>query len=141
MNLLPEPELKALNRSGEYPAFAYIMKVTTMDGYTWTKIGKTKYTPYERARGIKRDGRKKGNVKYYSVDPIYYIPCKSDSDAELMENVLRACLTLIDPRKFMPHDTFGAFNDDFVTYLITHPDVRRNAKEFGVAKWVAENVI
>ncbi len=139
MNLLPENELKALNRNGEYPAFAYIMKITTEEDYLWTKVGMTTHTPYERARGIRTKGVK--DTKYTEVECVYYIPCKSKTDAERMEDVLRACLTLIDPRKFRPHDTFTMYRDDFVTYLVTHPDVRRNAKEFGVTDWVTENII
>ena len=139
MTLLPESDLKTMNRNGMYPAFAYIMKITTEEGYLWTKVGMTTKTPYERARSIKRDGVK--GTKYFDVECVYYIPCKSKEDAERMEDVLRACLTLIDPRKFMPHDRFRGYHSDFVTYLITHPDVRRNAKEFGVSSWISENVI
>lgn len=139
MNLLPENELKALNNCGDYPAFAYVMKITTMEGRLWTKVGMTTKTPYERARGIKKSGVK--GTKYFNVECIYYIPCKSKRDAEHMEDILRAVMTLIDPRKFMAHDRFAMYHDDFVTYIITHPDVRRYAKEFGVSDWVAENVI
>ncbi len=139
MNLLPENELKTLNRNGEYPAFAYLMKITTNNGFLWTKVGMTTKTPYERARSIRSKGVR--GTKYHNVECVYYIPCKSKNDAERMEDVLRACLTLIDPRKFMPHDRFKGYHDDFITYLITHPDVRRNAKEFGVPEWVADNII
>lgn len=135
---MTEKELRQLNRNGVYPAFAYIMKIVTEKGYIWTKIGMTTKTPEERARGIKRAGVK--GHKYFSVDCEYYIPCKSKRDAEHMENVLRSVLTLIDPRKFMAHDRFAGYKEDYITYIIVHPDVRRNAREFGVKEWVDENL-
>lgn len=132
-------KLRLLNADGTYPAFAYVMRITTADGYLWTKVGMTTKTPQQRADAIRKAGVK--GTKYANVDVLYYIPCKSKFDAERMEDVLRAVMTLIDPRKFMPNDRLRAYHDDFITYIITHPDVRRYAKEFGVEEWVKENII
>lgn len=121
----------------QYPAFAYIMKIDVKGGRTWTKIGMTTNTPFERARGIRSKGVK--GYKYDAVTVKWFIPCKSKNDAERMEDCLRAVLTLIDPRNFMPHDRLNGYHDDFVTYMTTHPDVRRNAKEFGVPEWVEQH--
>ena len=129
-------ELKDKNRNGEYPAFAYVMKITTRGGYLWTKIGMTTKTPDERAKGIKKDGVK--GIKYSDVECKWFIPCKSKECAEKMENVFRSILTLIDPHSFAPHDRLLSYRDEYVTYFQMHPDVNRWMKEFGVTSWVDE---
>lgn len=108
--------------------YAYIDKITFVNGVPITKIGK--------ASNIENRRRQQLNHKYSNCPAIqdvevkHFFTCHSDDDAIAMENVLRAVMVLINPRAYKFNDRLMDYDDSYVDIIKNHPETQKWAKEF-----------
>lgn len=110
--------------------YAYIDKITFVNGIPITKVGK--------ASNIENRRRQQLNHKYsdcpaiQDVEVKHFFTCHSDDDAIAMENVLRAVMVLINPRAYKFNDRLMDYDESYVDIIKNHPETQKWAKEFCV---------
>lgn len=111
--------------------YAYIDKITFVDGIPITKVGKASNIESRRQQQLKHKYSDCPSIK--DVEVKHFFTCRSDEDAIAMENVLRAVMVLINPRAYKFNDRLMDYDESYVDIIKNHPETQRWAKEFCIS--------
>lgn len=108
--------------------YAYIDKITFVNGSPITKVGKASNIENRRQQQLRHQYSDCPAIQ--DVEVKHFFTCHSDDDAIAMENVLRAVMVLINPRAYKFNDRLMDYDDSYVNIIKNHPETQRWAKEF-----------